>query len=249
MSNLVETLTKIGLSEREAQVYVAALDLGPSGVVALSRRTGLNRPAVYSIIESLKGRGLMETRLDGLKTHFAALSPDQFDALISDQRRIFKSVLPDLMAKFKLRGSKSQIKYYAGFESIKSIYEELLRQLRNGDYFYVMSNQNNWTDNFEIDWLENWIERRSRKQLNTKVILTNTERNRFAQTMNKAWNQEVRLIEKSIDVEILITPTSYIMISLKEPVGGTLIENEETVATQKELFEYIWGTLPSVDKS
>lgn len=245
MSALATILQKIGLSERESLVYVALLDLGPSGAVALARKTGLNRPMVYNVLESLKKRGLVEVELFGIKSKFAAANPDQFDVLIQEHRRLFDSVLPELLAKYKLRGSKSQIKYFEGFEGVKAAYEKILRETRSGDFYYVMSNQDNWVDKVDIQWLEDWIERRARTRLDARIILPDTERNRYVKSMDKAWNEETRLIPKPLRSDIVIYPAAYIINSLSEPMGSIVIENEETIATQKEIFEYLWDSLPS----
>jgi sugar-specific transcriptional regulator TrmB len=244
MENLATILSKIGLSEREAQVYVALLDLGPSGVVALSRKTGLNRPMVYNVLNDLKKRGLVEVEFFGIKSKFAAANPDQFDALIQEHRRLFDVALPELLAKYKLRGSKSQIKYYEGFEGVKTVYERVLRETRSGDFYYVMSDQDNWV-NKDITWLEDWITRRARTQLDARIILPDSKRNRYVKSMDGAWSEETRLISKPLRSDIVIYPGAYVINSLSEPVGSIVIENEEAIATQKEIFEYLWDSLPT----
>ena len=42
-----EELQKLGLTEHEAKVYLAALSLGPSSAVQLADHTGIKRPTVY----------------------------------------------------------------------------------------------------------------------------------------------------------------------------------------------------------
>ena len=53
-----DLLTNLGLSEKSAQVYVAALSLGTSSVQTLAKKSGLKRPTAYSYIEELLQEGL-----------------------------------------------------------------------------------------------------------------------------------------------------------------------------------------------
>lgn len=244
MGKIEEELSKIGLTEKEAAVYCATLELGPSGALQIARRTGIKRPTVYVVLDQLKKRGLIEIQLQGLKQKFAAANPDQFDAIIGEQKKRFDAVLPDMLALYKLRGAKSQIKYYEGAEGIKSVYETVLREIRTGDPYYVMSDQENWSQHFDIKWLEEWIERRARKSLDARIILPDSERNRYVKRMDAAWNERTRLISKPLKTDIVIYPNRYIVNSLTAPVGSIVIENNEVIATQLELFRFTWDSLP-----
>lgn len=243
MSTLEEKLEKIGLSERESRVYLTTLELGPTGALQLSRLTGINRPMVYHTLESLKKRGLIEVQLRGLKQKFAAASPDQFDAIISDHKRTFESALPELLALYNLRGSKSQIKYYEGVEGVKSVFETTLRELKTGDPYYVMARQDNWA-NISMEWLEHFIERRARKQLDARILLEDTERGRYNMRMDQAWNQKTRLLPHPIDTDIIICPQRFVTYDFAPPFQIVVVENPNIIRTQLQLFRYIWDTLP-----
>lgn len=242
MNELAEKLEKIGLTEREARVYIAALGLGPTGALQLSRRTGINRPMVYHALESLKKRGLIETELHGLKQKFAPASPDQFDAIIRDHKRTFESALPELLALYKLKGERSQIKYYEGIGGLKTVFEQILREVKTGDPYYVMDDQSNWGEH--LPWLEGFIERRARKQLDFRIIFPDSERGRYNQRMAQAWNQKVRLVPHAIVTDMVVTPQRYVTHDFAPPITTVVIENENIVKNQLQLFRYIWNTLP-----
>jgi|SRR3989344_829968 len=52
-------LQALGLSEKEAKVYLAALVLGPDTVQNIAKKAGINRPTAYLQIESLKEKGII----------------------------------------------------------------------------------------------------------------------------------------------------------------------------------------------
>lgn len=243
MATLQEKLVKIGLSERESQVYIAALELGPTGALQIARKTGINRPVVYNVLDTLKRRGLIEIQLHGLKQKFAPANPDQFDAIISEHKKIFSDALPELLALYNLKGVKSQIKYYEGIEGIKTVYETTLREIRSGDAYYVFGRQENW-EGLDIKWLESFIERRARKNLDTRLIFEDSERGRMNKRMEGAWNQKVRLTKQKYNTDIVICPQRYITNDFEPPLQVLVIENENIINTQLQLFRYIWDTLP-----
>ena len=67
MDELKKELEHLGLSDKEARVYLAALEMGPSPVQDISHKAHVNRATTYVMIESLAARGLMSTFQKGKK--------------------------------------------------------------------------------------------------------------------------------------------------------------------------------------
>ena len=65
--NLLKTL---GMNQMQAQVYVAALELGEATMQALARKSAVNRSTIYTFIDELKARGyILETRKNKRTIH------------------------------------------------------------------------------------------------------------------------------------------------------------------------------------
>ena len=56
--NYIQDLQQIGLTEKEAKVYLAALELGEKAVQVIAQKAGVNRATTYFILESLIEKGL-----------------------------------------------------------------------------------------------------------------------------------------------------------------------------------------------
>lgn len=56
---MLENLTKLGFTEREAKVYLILLRNGPALASTLAIRTGLKRVSIYSLLETLCSRGVI----------------------------------------------------------------------------------------------------------------------------------------------------------------------------------------------
>lgn len=243
---LEKELEKLGMNDREAAVYTAALKLGPTTAIKIARSTNIKRTTVYGILESLKQRGLVAVELAGLKQYFVAAAPEQFESLMAEQRKTFERIMPELMALHKLRGSKGELKYYEGSEGIKSVYESVLREMKNGDPYYLIAYHENLERMDEV-WLADFIMRRAKKSLDARLIFLDTTQGQLNKRMERAWNQHVRLMSRPLHfkADALITPTKFVLYSTDAPASAVVIENPDMIVMQQELFRYIWDSLPA----
>src|SRR3989338_8043322 len=113
---MINQLKSLGLSDNEAKVYMAMLELGSATVREISAKAGVNRPTTYVKIESLKKMGLVSTQTKGKKQLFIAESPDQLEFMIDRQKgeleqkkeELYK-LLPELTSLFNVSDSKPQV--------------------------------------------------------------------------------------------------------------------------------------------
>ncbi len=135
MDQLTRELTHLGLSEKEAAVYVAALQLGPSPVQEISKHAKVNRATTYVMIETLILRGLISSTQKDKKRIFIAEAPDRLLAIMRLQKKELEEkeselakVLPKLNALFNRSGEKPEVRYLEGREGLEMLrrhFEEL----------------------------------------------------------------------------------------------------------------------------
>lgn len=85
--SLVKELQEIGLSEKEAKVYLASLELGPATAQQIAAKALVNRPTTYIMIESLEKRGLMSSYKKGKRKVFSASNPAVLNYLLANEKR------------------------------------------------------------------------------------------------------------------------------------------------------------------
>ncbi len=86
---LDQQLRKIGLSDKEAKVYLAALELGKATVQEIAVKANVNRTTTYVAIEGLTEKELMSEYLENHKRFFIAEDPSKLDDILPDEFRIF----------------------------------------------------------------------------------------------------------------------------------------------------------------
>src|SRR5437868_13388020 len=118
---MLKELQDMGLSEKEAKVYLAALELGPTTAEKLAIQAKVNRSTTYVQLESLMEKGLMSTYEEGKKTFFAPESPELLRRLLTLKKdevvareRDLTRFLPDLLRQFEGAGEKPVVRLFPG---------------------------------------------------------------------------------------------------------------------------------------
>jgi sugar-specific transcriptional regulator TrmB len=130
---LEKELQKLGLSDKEAKVYLSSMEIGPSPVQSIAVKAGVNRATTYVMIESLISRGLMSSFEKGKKKFFTAESPEQLVALlhkeeaeVKEKTRQMMEILPELKILFSAAEEKPKVRFFEGIEGIEVIQEDIL---------------------------------------------------------------------------------------------------------------------------
>src|SRR4051812_25054594 len=79
---LIASIEDLGLSQKEARVYLANLMLGPATVQKIADQSGIKRVTTYVILESLNNLGLVSQSTKGKKTYFVAEEPSHLRRLL-----------------------------------------------------------------------------------------------------------------------------------------------------------------------
>lgn len=134
MFDLKTQLTTLGMSDKEAQVYLAMLETGPSSVQDIAKKAGVNRATTYVMLEALKRRGLVSSVEHGKKTHFTAESPEHLMAQVERERSTveekltrLQTAMPDFMSLFNAIEDKPKVRFFEGLEGISACREAMMQ--------------------------------------------------------------------------------------------------------------------------
>lgn len=242
---LLTTLTDIGLTENEALVYLSALSLGSSPILKIARGSGLKRTTVYSVVESLKQKGLMNIEVKGFKQLFAAEDPQKLDALLASRHAHLTQTLPELSALYNLRGGESLMKYYEGLRGVRSVYDKILTDLQPHDDYMVVTDQEHFVG-LEETYVLDFIKRLSKLNIHQRLLMQDSPTAREHKKNAKAWNREIKILPKGTKLltDLVIIPHYVVTVQIPPPITTIVIENKSVVQMHRELFEIIWKSLP-----
>lgn len=243
-SQLVETLTDIGLTQNEAAVYFAALSVGPSTVLNISRVAGTKRSTTYSVIETLREKGLIRIEEKGFKQVFVAEDPKHLESVLDHRKEIFTRALPEFSALYNLRGVESVIRYHEGIDGLKAIYERILRDIEPGDKYYIIAHQHGWYEH-DHKWFERFLEKRSKIRLDTRLLFQDSLRAQEHKRREKQLHQKVKIFPTNVSFtsDIIVCPQRLVIHTWDEPITAIEVQSKGIIQTHIELFEYIWNSI------
>jgi len=246
MSN-INQLISLGLSDNEAKVYMAMLELGQATVLEISAKAGVNRPTTYVQIESLKKMGLVSTQIKGKKQLFIAESPDKLESVIERERKAIEykkeelhKLLPELTGIFNLSDSKPQVRFFEGKEGLLKMQGELLKSGANEVVSFASADG---ILKIFPDHPQTLSSKRVQRGIRSRLIYTNK-----GEPVLKRYDDKMLREAKYIspdkfpfksDVAIY---GDYISISaLEGKVVGVIIVHRELADSFRALFNLLWN--------
>ena len=246
--NLLDVLKEIGLSDKEAQVYLTLLELNESLPSTISRKSGIKRPTVYVILEQLKERGIVSHFKKGKLLFYRAADPH---AILDDQTRKledFKGVLPDLMNLKTRFGATPQMSIFEGKEGIIQVMEDSLTA-QSGEIL-CWSNADLAVNTLLKDYHPNYLRNKVEKGIWTKCLFVLDEVGVGFKSRSKEELREVFFIPKDkfpFDNEINIYDDKMSIISHVDNVG-VIIQNQAIANTQKSIFNFAFEYAKLIEK-
>lgn len=247
MKALAHELAKLGLSDKEAMVYLSSLELGPSPVQVISRKAEVNRATTYVMIESLLQKGLMSTFDKGKKTFYTAEKPERLNRIVHNERseiaekeQVIKRLLPELEAISDASGERPKVSFYEGIEGL-----EVMRETIFASKVDTLEDFISFDDLNHLLAEEHWnshSKRLGEKKINGRTIY-NADEVRFPSDRVKS-HWEFRRIPKEkfpMHGELTVYGNKVSMISLRGKLVGVIIESKEMAIMVRSMFDLAWA--------
>ena len=239
---MIENLTKFGLSEKEAKVYLACLELGDSVASDIALKSNLPRTLIYDILERLIDLGLVSYSIQVHKKIFRAADPEEFLRIIHEKEEAVNEALSELKRLQKIKGVKRpKVEVYEGKEGMKTVMNDILRSEAKEFLSYGSSRSS-----FEIipAFMEEWHKERIKRKIVMRILYNNTREAREKVNTRKTSLKFTKFKFMPIKLE---SPTATVIYGnkvvlqswTKEPFA-VMIEDEEMAENQKRYFEEMW---------
>lgn len=251
---LIKNLIDFGLSEKEAKVYVALLELEAATANEVAKKTEINRSSTYVVLESLKKQGFVNISVDKTIKQYVATPPEALLHLAKKRaekqegiKTMMESIMPDLKALHKDTKHKPKVMVYEGVDSMKTLYYKETSKVKSGEEFMRSYEDLSVIEEMlpgyvEIDCIE-----RKNKSVKLYAINPNTKANRDTIDNNiDTQYQDINLLipEKLFrasghPVDFAVYGDEVTFYSLKESFG-IVIKHQEIADTLKSIFDLAW---------
>lgn len=243
---ITEVFKKINISEKGAQVYLASLELGPSTVQKIAKKAGLPRSSTYLLIDELKEKGLISQTKIGKKTVLTASPPIKLAQLAEEQKEKGKKALselrgflPQLKALYQKTPTRPSVRFYEGFEGIKTICEESLGAT---EILVLCSGYKKPMDKKLFDYTTRYFHKIMAKKIPTFEIIGGSP---DAKDYQKECSSAINKIKIATHApgckhtDKMIFGNKVAILSFRY-LNGVIIENKQIADYEKALFWQLW---------
>jgi sugar-specific transcriptional regulator TrmB len=241
--NIVSELSDLGVGGKKASVYLALLQMGSASVMDVAKRAGLKRPTTYDLLEELIRLKLVTCSFFGKKRLFSADNPENLKLIPQKQQSVIENLLPSLQALYNKGPRKPRIHYYEGAKGVRFVNDDLLTVISR-EYFYFGSVAE-MVDVMGKDYLENYVERRIKKQIWANAIRMREKEIDDDFMKGDARNlRRVRFFPKPIMEDIAslyIYDNKTAVMSAQKECYGMIIESRELALLLKAVWQCAWS--------
>lgn len=233
-----KALQQFGLSGKQADVYLAVLELGSSTVAKIAEKAGIPRPTCYDVLTSLIKEGVVSIFLQKRTRHFSAEDPKKIAALAKERAMDIEDVLPQLNAIYGLAKSRPTVRFYQGQEGMKQVFKEMLTDKKDILAF------NSADSLFKClgDYWPKFIQQRIKSRIVVHAILCDSPKARERQFLGPKELRIVKLIPPNFSHHgaIFVFGSKIALFSFIKDHHAVIIESKVLAEAQRSALNYIW---------
>jgi HTH-type transcriptional regulator, sugar sensing transcriptional regulator len=248
-NNFKKDLQQLGLSAKEAEVYLSLLKLGPATVRRLIEVTGYKRGDLHYVLDKLEKRKLVYRRPERNRFVVQAESPWRLRELLQSQAEVLsetekqlQSLLPNLTSQFVLSTEKPSIRYLEGLEGMKQLYDEIVLDKKE---LLLFTSDYDRDDKELNEVINKAIKQQFRAGIKVRALVPyfpELDSSYFSYTKKHGIKSRVLPRQNFVlDSQIAIWGDKVAMTSIKDQIVTTVIDNKNIAQTMRTIFELIWN--------
>lgn len=257
-TQLLTSLQEAGLSEKEARVYLAMLELGESSIIPIALRAGIKRTTVYNYLDEFRRQGLISVTMRNSHQYYLAASPARLQEIMKARLASVESAVPALFSLYKQEEGKPAVQMYEGVEGIKEVFRLSLDTV--GKKIDAMPVKASGHDHVGDEFIASYLDETKKRQIAYRSIrlLRDNEAYRTSQyrrfSLAPDDNRQVRVAPE------WFTPESHIHMyddkvaifsQTREKPYAMIITSASFYRTMQLFFESVWqqsATFESTDQ-
>jgi predicted transcriptional regulator len=244
MEPLIQELKKLNLTEKEARVYLALLELGPSTPYKIAKRSRLKRPTAYVIAEELVEKGLIVQMTGEKKRMYIARSPESYIEDVEGRVQEAKKILPELLALQRKKSDKPNILYFEGVDGLKQAYEYKIKDFKGEEIVGFFAGADSLDKELNEQVFFPWNEAKVAHDISVRGFTVDDPRlapyNKFFGTERGKINAKFlpeSMYSANCSVEICDWAVRIVIMHSKQAI---IIESSDLAHAMKQIFELLW---------
>ncbi len=256
MENL-KILKNIGLSEKEAKVYLAVLNLKKGLITPIAEEAHVNRTTAYDVLENLNKKGLVVKYIENGKIGYTTQGPQKIKNWLTEkenqlekEKEIFKQNLEQLKQTFYTKEGQPKFKYFEGKGSLEAFFNDSLDDKPDEMIGYAATQKS--FDVASEKYIHYFAKIRAQRNIKGRYFVQQADKESAMRYSDKFYKKyllkkpelmEVRILptkEKKLINETTIYGNKLAISHMGKDFFGVIIEDEAIANTQRMIFEVLW---------
>ena len=237
--SLQKILEGIGFDDKEANVYLACLELDGGSNTQISKRTGLNRITNYEILKRLERKGIVRVFLKRRTKHFMAIDPHIVVKQAKEKLTLAEAAMPEFLAGANKMAKKPKIYFFEGINGIKSIYDD---SLNSKTEILTFTNPKDIESLLGKKYVDRYVYERVKRNIAVRGLAPDNQAGKHAKAMGEMLLRQARIFQEekyNISNEIMIYDDKIAIFSGKDEIG-LIIENKDLSDTFRNIWKMSW---------
>ncbi len=244
MENLT-TLKNLGLSDQEADIYLAMLKLGGSQASKIAKDVGIKRTTIYPILKKLASEGFVNVYFRQNKRFYYAQKPQRVAALFGKKLDSFYAMIPMLEQLEKKEVQMTGLRFIETLDELKQFYTGILDEYRDKEY-YIIGSAGGWED-LDNEWFRQYRYDRGRNNIHTKLLLT--DESKSVNPEDEKLLRDVRFLPPKYKFTSIIDifDDKILIVSAELSSLAVVIQIPAMHDIFKSIFDMLWDLTPIAD--
>lgn len=245
---LEKYLEELGLSDKEAAVYLALLQFDSASPAQITEKTKLNRSTVYVVLEALEKKGLASEVDSGKKIHYQAAAPERLETYVEQQQlkleevgRRLKDIIPQIKSVARESGERPIVKFLDGKDAALKNNLDFFESYDQKGTAYFFFNRDLIEEIFTPKELEAVQKIRPRKTIRGKSIYVSSRTTLPTNELTE--RKKVDKGEYPVTCDMSIYEDRVQIVTLGKSVSTIYIKSKDVAETLKSLFRLAFDNL------
>lgn len=229
-------LEDLGLSKGEIKVYLALLELGPTKVGRIIKKSKQASSAVHNSVNALVEKGLVSFIKRGKIRFYQTVPVKQLLDFIEDKKKRIMEILPELELKQKLAEEKQEAEIFEGTKGILAMLNRLIEEAEPKEeyrFFATYLEERN-------EEIQNFFRKFDLKRAEKGLVVKGLAQSKIKYLFTGRKILNMKFVDFQIPSDISVFKGKVAFIAWGDRPVGYLIRSPQIYEMFRNYFDSIW---------
>lgn len=238
----LRALRTLGLTDKEARIYLALLELGRSSAYTIATKAGVKKPTTYVLLEELVEKNFVLRVPKSKKQLFMARQPREMFERTRAALGDAEALLPELASLMRQSDSEVKTLFFEGENGIRDAWWYKLDEFQNTEMKAFYASTTDFPPEI-VKTAHEWNKQLVKLGITTRAIVPEHSSLKEWRALDAAHRRVVKVVPHAqyssrIAIEVNDRLVRILMFKDRQAI---VIDNPQVAATMSEIFEMAWG--------